>query len=268
MTDSSSSTESTQDNQSSNSGYETTPPADAASEAAAAEQAEKDDLGYGDQSDGQAEKEAAAKAEADKIEAKKVEDAKTVDDPASGYGEDENNKEKSKDNSDDTDKGDNDKEKEKEGEDLAKEFEKVLDTLPEGFDKEKLSKFATEHKLTTKQLEAYVNLAKDDRESDLQQLKDNKAAKRESWKTELKEDADFGGENFDKNVDRVEKLLENQMVNTKKMLTETGGMLPPYVMKDLAALAKLLNPNNNLTGGEPPTVEDKDAGNYLEDLYQ
>ena len=39
-------------------------------------------------------------------------------------------------------------------------------------------------------------------------------------------DPEFGGENFDKNVDRVEKVLEKYMPNMKKVLTERGSMLP------------------------------------------
>ena len=86
---------------------------------------------------------------------------------------------------------------------------------------------------------------------------------------ELKNDKDFGGENFKKNLMEVDKVLKI-MPNTKKLLTDTKGMLQPWLMRDLAILAKKLNGTENLNNGEPPSSENHKAeeGDFLKDMYQ
>lgn len=75
------------------------------------------------------------------------------------------------------------------------------------------------------------------------------------WYEELKADATFGGEKFDFNVKRVDKVIQDFMPNLKKMLTESKGMLPPYVMKDLAKLSNHLYSSENLVEGNPSKME-------------
>lgn len=164
------------------------------------------------------------------------------------------------------------KEEPKEGEELTdeqkaqKEIDEAVKALGDEFDKDKVKKFATEHKLSKAQVEAWVKQVNEDNKEAKRLQEEAVKAQRKTWKEELKKDPEFGGENFDKNVDRVEKVLKNNMPNTKKMLTERGSMLPPYIMKDLLSLSKALNPVTKFVGGEPSEPK-KEEGNFLDDLY-
>jgi len=146
------------------------------------------------------------------------------------------------------------------------EIKLVIDGLPANVNKEKVSKFATDNNLSKEQITAYAKLVKD--ESDFQASEQARIVKetRASWSKELKEDPEFGGENYAKNVDRVEKVLEEYMVNTKKVLTERGGVLPPSTMKDLLAISKALNPTAPLVVGEP--IAEVSTKNFLDDMYE
>lgn len=148
------------------------------------------------------------------------------------------------------------------------EIEALLKDLPENIDKEKVSKFATEHKLTKEQVEAYVNLTKEDNANLEKNREAQVKATRKAWKEELFEDASFGEgsqETFDKNRHNAEQILNNHMINTKKVLTDTGGMLPPYIMKDLLKVHNILNPKTKLVDGDPGKVEKEKP--FLETMY-
>lgn len=154
-----------------------------------------------------------------------------------------------------------------EEEKTKKEISDTIKNLGEGYDKKKIESFAVDNKLTPAQLAAYVKLTKEEDAVAARTQLERTAAQRKAWKEELANDPEFGGEHFDKNVDRVGKLLQNNMPNLKKHLTDKGGVLPPYIMKDLLAVSKALNPTTKFVGGEPivPPTEDK---NYLDDLYE
>jgi hypothetical protein len=164
------------------------------------------------------------------------------------------------------------KTEEKPAEELAeeekakKEITEVVKSLGDGFDVEKISKFALDNKFTKAQVEAYVKLTKAESQEIARKQEEAIKSQRKAWKEELAKDPEFGGENFDKNVDRVEKVLQNYMPNTKKVLTERGSMLPPYIMRDFLSLAKALNPTTKLVTGEPSEVK-KEEGNFLDDMY-
>ena len=83
------------------------------------------------------------------------------------------------------------------------------------------------------------------------------------WHRELKTDPKFGGEQFAHNLAQAEKVIENFMPNVKKVLTERGSMLPPYVMRDLADLAKTLYGSKSLVQGDPPVVKDEGTDDAL-----
>ena len=133
-------------------------------------------------------------------------------------------------------------------------------------DVKKLTEFAKTHKLTKEVAQGLV----DDRKAEAIALKkvieDGKAAQEKAiketkaaWHKELKTDPTFGGENFDKNLMKVEKVLAEFLPNTKKVLTEGKTMLPPYVMRDLCKLADHIFSTEKLTTGDPkePVVEAK-----------
>jgi hypothetical protein len=206
-------------------------------------------------------------------EEKKEEPAKKADEPkkdetvektATGYGDDEEEVV-------DPAKVEPPKE-EKKPEDMtdeekaAKEISDAVKALGDDPSAEKIKKFAVENKMTKAQVEAYVKLVKDDQAEAVKAQQEFVKEQRKTWKKELKDDPDFGGEHFDLNVDRVEKILASQMPNTKKILTERGSMMPPYLMKDLLGLAKALNPKTDFVGGEPSEPK-KEEKNFLDDLY-
>lgn len=197
-------------------------------------------------------------------------DDKEVKDPSTGYGDEENADDKPDEKKPDEDKKDDDKKPEDEVTDAEKvksEITESLKGLPEGYDQEKILEFAVKNGLNNDQAKAYVEMEKtanaEYRVNQEAAVKANRAA---SVK-ELKDDPTFGGENFARNVNNVEKLLEKQFPNFKKVLTDRGGIVPPYIMKDLLALHKVLNPTTTLVNGDaiPPKTEGKE--NFLDDMY-
>jgi hypothetical protein len=193
--------------------------------------------------------------------AKEPEADPEVKDPATGYGDDPEPEPK--------------KEPKEEPKDPASEEGKLnaqmdesLGELPEGYNKDILKQFALDNKMSPEQVKAYVELTKSE---EAQSVEDNASAVREqraAWKKQLVNDVDFGGENFVKNNDRVEKVLDKHFPEWKKELTGRGKMLPPYIMKDLLGLAKTLNPTTSLEKGDPSEPVVKDDGNFLDEMYQ
>lgn len=192
-----------------------------------------------------------------------TEDDKPVEKPASGYGKTDEVDAPAEEVAPPEEKT---PEEISEEEKIQKEITESIKDLGDDYDKNKITKFAKDNKLTPDQLKAYVKFTK---EEDAAAVKSNAEAikvQRLAWKEELQNDKEFGGANFDKNVDRVEKLLQNNMSNTKKVLTEKGGVLPPYFMKDLLSLAKALNPTTNFVGGDAPAPKEEPK-NFLDELY-
>lgn len=220
------------------------------------EEVETDDLGY------ETPKEETPPAEAkadDKPEDKKEESQEKVED-VSGYGDEEKPEEKPEEKKETP-------EQEAEVEKKKKEISETLKDLGAEFDKEKISAFALENNMTKEQVAAYAKFAAKEA-ADLKAAAEAARIKqRNEWKQDLQKDPTFGGANFDANVARINKFLEKNLPETKKMLTEKKGMLPPYIMKDLLGLVKAMNPTNKFsTGGEPPAPEEKED-NSIEEFY-
>ena len=152
----------------------------------------------------------------------------------------------------------------------AKEITDVVKSLGDEFDQAKISKFVLDNKLTKEQVAAYVKDAKDSSVKAKNEAAVKLKEQRDSWKNELMSDKEFGGLNsadFDHNVHQVENLLKNNMPNLKKHLTEKGGVLPPYIMRDLLSLSKALNPKAAFVQGEAATPPE-DSNNFLDDMYK
>lgn len=139
----------------------------------------------------------------------------------------------------------------------------------------KLKKFAKEHGMNEKQAKAYVSLRT--QEIAQEQVAEEQAekefqaavkAQRREWTKELQDDPNFGKEKYSHNVKLVEKVVTEHLPNFKKVLTEKGTMLPPYLMRDLAALGKQLYSTPKLTTGEPPAPpkQEEDPDSHL-DFY-
>ena len=150
---------------------------------------------------------------------------------------------------------------------LQFEIKEALGEISDNYDKETIGKFAEDNKLTKDQVKAYVELTKQEDAANLKSAEDAKVKQRSDWGKELREDSTFGGDDFNKNVERVEKVLENYLPNMKKALTDRGSMLPPYIMRDLLSLSKTLNPTTTLVSGTASTPAPKEEGNFLDDMY-
>lgn len=136
----------------------------------------------------------------------------------------------------------------------------------------KVKEFAKAHNLTKEQAQAYLDIrAGETKENARLQAQAVKTAERDrqqlraTWHKELKDDPTFGGDKFDHNVLRAEKVLQDFMPTTKKELTARGSMLPPYVMRDLAKLADHLYSTDKLAQGDPvePPKEEKEEDDAL-----
>lgn len=204
-------------------------------------------------------------------EVKPTEELPANEDDSTGYGKDDDPEEKPAEKTPEEiakeNKAEEDKTDEEKAADLVKaNIEKSINELPDTFNKAELTKFVDENGLTDKQVEAYVKLEKENQASLVTDKANAVKEQRSAWKGELQGDPEFGGENFDKNVDRVNKVLDKYMPDTKKILTERGTMLPPYIMRDFLKLDKILNPTAKLPTGEPPAVK-KEEVSLLDSLY-
>jgi hypothetical protein len=110
-----------------------------------------------------------------------------------------------------------------------------------------IKNFIAANKLSKEAAAEYVNLAKGfktqvesyekERTAKIQQ---NIEKRKSEWFNELKQDKEFGGQNFDVNLKKVDVVLDRFFPNTKKELTTNKSMLPPSTMRDLQALHKAL----------------------------
>lgn len=143
-------------------------------------------------------------------------------------------------------------------------------------DKKMFTEYFEKHKLPKEAQESLVNIRKAQiadqiRSQKEQQLAiEKQAAKiKTDWYNELRSDKDFGGSNFDSNVKLVNKFITDHLPNTKKMLTEKGGMLPPSTMRDFYSVAKRLYETESFVQGDPGASETKqpEKWKFLSDLY-
>lgn len=121
----------------------------------------------------------------------------------------------------------------------------------------KVKEFAKANGLTKEAAQAFLNLRKTEAdEMKAEEIKRGEETKnqistiRKSWDQELRNHSEFGGEKFAANLKMVEKILSDFMPETKKTLTERGGMLPPYVMRDFAKLGKHLFSGDSFVQGD------------------
>jgi hypothetical protein len=206
--------------------------------------AEFDEFGYEKTPD-------AAGKKADEPAEKKDEKPEEIKDPATGYGTEAPKEEPVE-----------EKPVEKPAaEEIKLEFELDVKDLDE---KEalKLKEFAKSHKLSKEVTQALA----DDKKAEAKAISEMQAERvkaeakavadlKTKWDRELRSDPKFGGENFAKNIHKVEKLMSEFMSDTKKVLTERKSMLPPYVMRDLSKLADLVYSTEKLVQGDPNKVE-------------
>jgi hypothetical protein len=145
------------------------------------------------------------------------------------------------------------------------ELDKVFAELPKE-DQKMMKDLAVKHKLTPEVAKDFADARRKEIADAVEHSKQMKATRerqaqqmRADWHKELKEDSTFGGDNYTKSLHTVDRVLTEFMSDTKKKLTETGGMLPPYVMRGLANLGKHLYATDKLnTEGDALGSKSKD----------
>ena len=133
-----------------------------------------------------------------------------------------------------------------------------------------ITEFAKANELSQKAAQAFADFRKSQIKSAEEAKVANEKAQlaerdriRSGWHKELKTDPQFGGEKFANNLLAAEKVVNEFMPHTKKMLTERGSMLPPYVMRDLVKLSEVLHPTQKLVQGDPPAPEETEEDDPL-----
>jgi hypothetical protein len=153
----------------------------------------------------------------------------------------------------------------------AKELDIDVKDLPED-DAKSIREFAKKHNVTKEVAQAMADMKKAEHvelnqaiEDRRQQIEQQKKKTMVDWHNELKNDSTFGGEKFAYNIKQAEKVIDQFMPNLKTRLLQDKQMLPPYIMKDLAKLAKHLYSTEKLTQGEPvvQTKENDDKEDHL-----
>ncbi|MFM6930412.1 MAG: hypothetical protein ACKOX6_18255, partial [Bdellovibrio sp.] len=87
-----------------------------------------------------------------------------------------------------------------------------------------------------------------------------------NWHKELKNDPKFGGENFARNVHKVDKLLNEFAPEMKKNLTERKAMLPPIVMRDMLRIAEAIYSTEPLVHGDSKSPSKPDSADKNDPL--
>lgn len=246
------------------------PPVVPAAASAPAGEVETDDLGYEIMPakkqvvDVQGAKAATDEAEKARAEGRAANDAAKPDDqkidPSTGYGEEPPKVEEPV-----------KKEEPAAKPDLA--YELKLEGLPKE-EVEKVAAFAKKHALSQEVAQEFADLRKSELKaaeeraaSDQREQEQAKMRLRREWHTELKNDPQFGGEKFGFNIMQAEKVVQEFMPNTKKVLTDRKSMLPPYVMRDLARMASTLYSTEKLGQGEAPAAPKKNDVDEALEFY-
>lgn len=148
--------------------------------------------------------------------------------------------------------------------------------LPEA-DKKTFGEYFTKHKIPKEAQQGLVDIVKAEMAAatqlQTQRQKDLEAQvnkTKSDWFNELRNDKDFGGANFDANIKTVNKFINDFMPNTKKMLTEKGGMLPPSTMRDFYSVAKRLFETEKFVQGDgsgASETKQPDNWKFLSELY-
>jgi hypothetical protein len=139
---------------------------------------------------------------------------------------------------------------------LVKDFAKA-----NGLSKEATESFAKFTKEQAKVIETYEAEQK-------VKVEAARAQQKQDWYNGLKSDKDFGGEQFHTNLKRVDTIVEKFFPNTINMLTKSGGILPPDIMKDLHSLHKILLGSEQMVNGGHEPSSGTDDQSFLKNFYK
>lgn len=141
--------------------------------------------------------------------------------------------------------------------------EKPLELDLKGLEEDKVKDiidFAKSHGLTKEQAQALVDKRKGDEDQKIAAVEAYKAEEAKifaQWEQELRDDPDFGGENFAQSIHNVNKLIREELPEIKNLLTKSGKRVPPNIMKEFNAVARKLYGETELVQGD--RVNNKDT---------
>lgn len=232
-----------------------------------------DDLGYPIQKPAsEPEKKQPDKADVKKAEKKDPPGDEEKD--STGYGDVDVEEKKADPPPADDKKKDPPAEEKKDGDELKIEVK----DLPADESK-RLVEFAKTHKMSKEQAQALGELRSNDIKALNQQIEEENKAftdlvnnQKIQWKKDLLKDKDFSGvdgSEYDHNHKIVKNAFNEFFPETKKMLDSNKGVLPPSTMKDILAIAKILNPKGSTLkeGDLPVDGSDKSSKSEWDDFY-
>lgn len=149
------------------------------------------------------------------------------------------------------------------------DLEKRLEGLPEELKTEtkELVERVQKLKLTPEQEKEWIDGAVEKAKQRFTEAKANwennqRSAKRaqqekeKAYYQDLKNDPDFGGEKFDVNIVRTNKVLTEFGPEIKKRFTDNKAMIHPDLMRMFARVADTVYPDRSMVQGEPPGGKD------------
>lgn len=157
-------------------------------------------------------------------------------------------------------------------EEVKLDYELNLESIPKE-ESDKLKSFAKKHSLSKEVAQELADQKKQEVQAIADARKEMIAERdrtRAEWVKELKDDPKFGGEKYGHNVQQVGKLLQEHLPLTKKVLTERGTVLPPYVVRDLKGIADLLYSTKTMVQGDATVTRQENNDNpdaFLDDMY-
>lgn len=120
-------------------------------------------------------------------------------------------------------------------------------SMPEGVDLDKdladeVSLIFKDKGFTQDEAQGMVDLYIEQRQKEMNAFMDMQANKVKEWRAELESDKEFGGENFNSNVNAVKKMLDTyggqDVKDIKSVLTESGLGNHPGIIKMLWRMSK------------------------------
>lgn len=130
---------------------------------------------------------------------------------------------------------------------------KVGDTL-----KDKILEYAKVNKLSPEAAQAIIDVKAADVKA-LAKYQEEYQATVKSWGEELKNDVGFGGvggKDFAANVHLNNKFIKENLPNFYNHLTKNPEVQPPYIMRDINALAKKFYETGKFVQGHSATTEE------------
>lgn len=109
---------------------------------------------------------------------------------------------------------------------------------------------AKAHNLTKEQAQGLIDKRRATIDSHVEANKTKVDEIHTKWETELKADADFGGQNFDQSVHNVNKLIREELPGVKNLLTGGKKRLHPDIMRDLNKVARKLYGETEFNPGD------------------